>query len=59
MSVDILIYGAVVVGMTLIWVVVVIRLRKRRKSAIDGISRLEEAMMKSKDDPIEPARFVP
>jgi hypothetical protein len=59
MSVDILIYGAVVVGMALLWVGVVIGLSKRHKSAVGGISRLEEAMMKSKDDPIEPARFVP
>jgi hypothetical protein len=37
----------------------VIAFRKSDKTRIKGIARLGKALSESKDDPIEPARFVP
>ena len=59
MPTDIFIYGAIVLGIGFTFLGAVVVLRKRRKAALDSIARLEDAMMKSKDDPFEPARFVP
>jgi hypothetical protein len=50
---------AIIWGIILIVVAVVTGLRKPSKSEAERIARLDRAMMKTKDDPIEPARFVP
>lgn len=56
---SLLILGAIIWGITLTVLAIVMGLRKRDKSQRERIARLEQAMMKTKDDPIEPARFVP
>lgn len=54
-----LILGAMIWGVGLIVLAIVAGLRKPDKSEAERIARLDKAMMKTKDDAIEPARFVP
>jgi hypothetical protein len=54
-----LIFGAIVAGIDLIMLAAVIAFRKSDKTRIKGIARLGKTLSESKDDPIEPARFVP
>jgi len=56
--VSLLILGAIVLGLALVVLAVIVGRRKRDKT-LERIARIEEAMMKTRDDPIEPARFVP
>lgn len=51
-----LIFFAIVVGLCLIMFAAVMGFRKPDKK---GIDQLGKALSKTKDDPIEPARFVP
>ena len=60
MDFDLLIILALVMGIGLIVIALVAGIRKSSRSETAMIQRLDEAMKKGcKDDPIEPARFVP
>ena len=52
---SVLIFGAIVVGVCLILFTAVMGSRRPDK----GIEQFGKALSKTKDDPIEPARFVP
>jgi len=52
---SVLIFGAIVVGVCLTMCAAVMGFRKPDR----GIDQLGRALSKTKDDPIEPARFVP
>jgi hypothetical protein len=54
-----LIFGAIVAGIDLIMLSAVIAFRKSDKTRIKGIARLGKALSDTKEDPIEPVRFVP
>jgi len=56
---SLLILGAIIWGIALIVLAIVTGLRRPDKSEAKRIARLDKAMMRTKDDPIEPARFVP
>jgi hypothetical protein len=49
--VSLLILGAIVLGLALVVLAVIVGRRKRDKT-LERIARIEEAMMKTRDDPI-------